>query len=42
MRKIQNQEVKKKKHEKGIALNSLYNFFEGREKIINAFESKIF
>ena len=32
----------RKKEEKEIALENLYNFFEGREKILDAFESKIF
>ena len=40
--KIRNQGVKKKKQEKEIVLENLYNFFEGREKILDAFESKIF
>ena len=31
-----------KKQEKEIVLENLYNFFEGREKILDAFESKIF
>ena len=31
-----------KKQEKEIVFNNLYNFFEGREKILDAFESKIF
>ena len=31
-----------KKQEKETVLQNLYNFFEGREKILNAFESKIF
>ena len=31
-----------KKQEKEIVLNNLYNFFEGREKILYAFESKVF
>ena len=31
-----------KKQEKIIVLNNLYNFFEGREKVFNAFSSKIF
>ena len=31
-----------KKREKEIVLNNLYNFFEGREKILDPFESKIF
>ena len=31
-----------KKQEKEIALENFYNFLEGREKIIDAFESKIF
>ena len=40
--KIRNQGVKKKKQEKEIVLKNLYNFFEGREKTLDAFESKIF
>ena len=31
-----------KKTRKNIVLNHLYNFFESREKILDAFESKIF
>ena len=31
-----------KKQEKVIVLKNLYNFFEGREKTLDAFESKIF
>ena len=31
-----------KKQEKEIVLKNWYNFFEGREKILDAFESKIF
>ena len=31
-----------KKQDKEIVLENLYNFFEGREKILDAFESKIF
>ena len=31
-----------KKQEKEIALENFYNFLEGREKILDAFESKIF
>ena len=31
-----------KKQEKEIILKNLYNFFEGREKILDAFEIKIF
>ena len=30
-----------KKQEKEIVLNNLYNFFESREKILDAFESKM-
>ena len=30
-----------KKQEKEIVLKNLYNFFEGREKILYAFESKV-
>ena len=32
----------RKKQEKKIVLNNLHNFFEGRQKILDAFESKIF
>ena len=42
LRNIQNKEVKKKKQEKEIVLKNLYTFFEGREKVLDAFESKIF
>ena len=44
LRKVKNQEFKKKKkkREKEIVLQTLYNFFEGREKILDAFESNIF
>ena len=31
-----------KKREKEIALKNLYIFFEGREKVLNAIESKLF
>ena len=31
-----------KKQEKWIVLKNLHNFFEGREKILDAFESQIF
>ena len=31
-----------KKQEKEIVLKNWYNFFEGREKILDAFESKLF
>ena len=37
----QNHEMKKKKQKKNV-LRNLYNFFEGREKVLNAFGSKIF
>ena len=33
---------KKKKQEKEIVFENLYNFFEGREEILDTFESKIF
>ena len=39
---MQNQEVNEKKQEKDIVLKNLYNFFEGRENVLDAFESKIF
>ena len=32
----------RKRQEKEIVLNNLHNFFEGRQKIFDAFESKIF
>ena len=35
-------EKKKKKKEKEDVLKNLYNFYEGREKVLNAFKSKIF
>ena len=31
-----------KRQEKEIVLNNLYSFWEGREKVLDAFESKIF
>ena len=31
-----------KKKEKEIILKNLYRFFEGRERVLDAFESKIF
>ena len=31
-----------KEQEKEIVLENLYNFFEGREKVLHAFERKIF
>ena len=37
--KLRSQE---KKREKKIVLQNLYNFFEGRQKVLDAFESKIF
>ena len=30
-----------KKQEKEIVLENLYNFWEGKKKVVNAFESKI-
>ena len=36
-RKIRNQRVKKEKKEKEIVIENLYNLFEGREKIHDAF-----
>ena len=32
----------RKEQEKEIVLKNLYNFFEGREKVLNGFKSKIF
>ena len=40
-RKPRSQEKKKKK-EKEIVLENLYKFWEGREKVLDAFQSKIF
>ena len=42
--KIGNQGVKKKKKkkEKEIVLEDLYKFWEGKEKVLDAFQSKIF
>ena len=34
--------MKKKKQKKKDVLKNLYNFFKGREKVLNAFDSKIF
>ena len=34
--------MKKKKKKKKDVLINLYKFFEGREKVLNAFDSKIF
>ena len=34
--------MKKKKRKKEDVLTNLYKFFEGREKVVNAFDSKIF
>ena len=31
-----------KKQEKEMVVKTLYNFFNGREKVLNAFQSKIF
>ena len=42
LRKIPNEGVKKKKQGKEIDLENLHKFWEGREKILDAFESKIF
>ena len=34
--------TEKKKQEKKSIFKNLYNFFDGREKVLNAFKSKIF
>ena len=39
--KNQNHKIQKKIGKKDV-LKNLYNFFEGREKVLNAFDSKIF
>ena len=41
-RKYTKTKSQEKKQEKEIVLKSLYSFYKGREKILNAFESKIF
>ena len=41
-RKYTKTRSQEKKQEKEIFLKSLYSFYKGREKILNAFESKIF
>ena len=38
----QNHKMKKQNRKKKDVLKNLYNFFEGREKVLNAFDSKIF
>ena len=40
--KTKPQDVEKKTQKKKDVLKNLYNFFEGREKVLNAFDSKIF
>ena len=40
--KNQNHGTKKRKRKKKDALTNLYKFFEGREKVLHAFDSKIF
>ena len=40
--KAKPQDEGKKKQKKKDVLKNLYNFFEGREKFLNAFDSKIF
>ena len=40
-RKTTKPRSQEKKQEKEIVLNNLYNFFESREKILDAFESKM-
>ena len=40
--KTKPQDEGKKKQKKKDVLKNLYNFFEGREKFLNAFDSKIF
>ena len=42
LRKKQNQKVQKKKEEKKYIFLETSNLFDGREKVLNAFESKIF
>ena len=41
-KKHRNQAVKEKNEKKKLFFQNQYNFFEGREKILDAFESKIF
>ena len=42
LRKNTKPRSQEKKQEKEIILEDLYNFFESRENILDAFESKIF
>ena len=42
LRKIRNQGAKKKKTRKKIVLKNLNNFWDGKKKLLDAFESKIF
>ena len=35
-------QIPEKKQEKKYILNNLYGLFEGRERVLNAFDSKIF
>ena len=42
LRKYTKPRSEEKKQEKEIVLQNLYKLFEGKEKILNAFESKIF
>ena len=41
-KKTKPKSLEKKKREKKFVLENLYNLFEGREKVLDAFESKIF
>ena len=42
MKKTKPKSPEKKTNKKSIALENLYNFFKDREKVLDAFESKIF
>ena len=42
LRKYTKPRSEEKKQEKEIVLQNLYKLFEGKQKILNAFESKIF
>ena len=42
MKKNKTKKSRKKTNKKSIALENLHNFFKDREKVLEAFESKIF
>ena len=42
MRKVKPKNSKKKKQQQDDVLKNLYNLFEGRERVLNALDSKLF